>query len=1233
MKTNLLLTGFLAAAVAAACAAAPEWEDERVNAIGREPSHATLFPYADRAQAVAGQREASPCFLSLNGPWKFHWVEHPDKRPREFYRLDCDDSAWKRIPVPSNWQIQGYGVPLYVNIAYPFRKDPPRVMGEPPREYTTYAQRNPVGSYRRTFRVPDGWAGRTVILCFDGVDSAFYVWLNGEFVGYSEDSRLPAEFDITEKIEPGENVLAVEVYRYSDGSYLEDQDFWRLSGIFRDVYLWSAPRIHIRDFRVQSPFEPETRLGRLSVAVDVEGRAGAAPAGSTVAAVLLDPEGRAIGGEPLASAKVPEDGRVALEARIRDARPWSAESPDLYTLLLTLEDPAGNVLEVLRANVGFRTVEMKDGQLLVNGKPILFKGVNRHEHAAVTGHYVTIESMIRDLEIMKRNNINAVRTCHYPDAPLWYDLCDRYGIYLVAEANIESHGMGYGRESLANPPSWRDAHLQRTSRMVERYRNHHSIIVWSLGNEAGNGPNFEATYDWIKGNDPSRPVQYERAGLSRNTDIYCPMYARIDHLLRYTGKPQARPLILCEYAHAMGNSVGNLQDYWDAIESRPQLQGGFIWDWVNQGIWQPLPPRLTIKDGSARGAAGNVFGTVVPGEGVIGAADFDADPSLDLTESLALEAEVKGRPTREFCPIISKGDHQYLLRLQRRGSNYALTLILFPGRWQEVSCPLPADWGEGWHRVAGTWDGKTARLFIDGRETAQASIAGPIASSRAPVSIGRNTEIASRRSSVLIRRARIHRGSVSPDNLVLDVDLREVAPRERKPWDYGREWYWAFGGDFGDVPNDDNFCCNGLIQADRTANPHLHEVKKVYQEIKVSPVNLDEGLVRITNKHFFIDLSPFEATWRIDQDGTTIRSGTLDLPAIGPRESKDVKIPIASFERKPGAEYFLTVSFALARATRWAPAGHVVAWDQMPLSDRIPSPAAPASSGSAPDLASDGASFTVSGKDFRMRIGKASGAIESYAWKGRELLAAPIEPNFWRAPTDNDRGNNMVNWASAWASAGPRRTVSKIERVDGPAGAVRIAADMKLTAGDSTCRLVYTVFGDGRVDIEETLEPRGDLPVIPRIGLQFRMPAGFDHVAWYGRGPHENYWDRKTSAAVGLYRARVADLIFEYVEPQENGQRTDVRWVTFTDEKGAGLKAYGFPTIEFSAWPYTMEALQAAYHPYEIRRSAESTVNLDYRQMGVGGDDSWGARTHPEYTLPANRPYTYTVRLEPLGGA
>jgi beta-galactosidase len=580
-RHSLILVALAALPLAAPAQQPNDWENPAVFAVNKEPPHATgAFPYETRALALARAPSRSVYFLDLEGRWKFHWVRKPADRPVDFYRTDFDDSSWGDIPVPGNWELNGHGVAIYVNSTYPFKRDPPHI----PHDY------NPVGSYRTHFSVPADWRDREVILHFGSIRSAMYVWVNGQKVGYSEGSKVPAEFDVTRYVHPGDgNLLAVEMYRWSDGSYLEDQDFWRLSGIERAVYLLATPKVHLRDFSVTASLDSAYRDGMLGVTVRLKNYGASAIAAWSVTVDLLDSAGRSAlpTGPLVAPAAAPADSEVGLDFRQRVPAPlpWTAETPNLYTLLVTLANQRDSTIEALSWPVGFRNVEIKDGHLLVNGVPIVIKGVDRHEHDPVSGHVVSRDLMRRDIELMKEFNINAVRTSHYPNHPYWYRLADEYGLYIIDEANIESHGMGYDLAvTLGNNPAWKAAHLDRTMRMVERDKNHPSIIIWSLGNEAGNGVNFYATYRWVKARDATRPVQYERAELEWNTDLYVPMYPSFAELVNYAVHHHDRPLIMCEYAHAMGNSVGNFKDYWDVIKRYDNLQGGFIWDWVDQGI-------------------------------------------------------------------------------------------------------------------------------------------------------------------------------------------------------------------------------------------------------------------------------------------------------------------------------------------------------------------------------------------------------------------------------------------------------------------------------------------------------------------------------------------------------------------------------------------------------------------------------------------------------------------------
>mgnify|MGYP006282142565 FL=1 len=1022
--------------------AAPDWENQHVIGKNKEAAHATLMPYATQQQATAGERLSSPYCHMLNGQWKFHWAPEPSARPADFYKPGFDVSDWDNIKVPSNWQVEGYGTPLYVNIAYPFKKDPPRVMGEPPTHFTNYEARNPVGSYRRTFTVPSDWDGREVFLHFDGVDSAFYLWVNGKKVGYSQGSRTPAEFNLTDYLKSGKNMVAVEVYRYCDGSYLEDQDMWRLSGIFRDVYLWSAPQAHIRDFEVQTDLDEEYKDATLEVLCDPVAYGKNALDGTSVEMMLLDE-----GGNEVASgiAAVKPGSKLRLEKDVKNPAKWTAETPNLYTLVLALKDDSGEVHEYLSTKVGFRESEIKDGQLCVNGKPIYVKGVNRHEHHPDTGHYVSRESMIQDIKLMKRHNVNTVRTCHYPDTPEWYELCNEYGLYLIDEANIESHGMHYGKESLAKDPSWKEAHLDRLRSVVERDRNHPSVIIWSMGNEAGNGVNFYEGYKLIKDLDPSRPIHYERSVRDWNTDIFCPMYMGIGGLVNYAKSNPERPLILCEYAHAMGNSVGNLQDYWDAIESYDALQGGCIWDWVNQSLRKDVPEEYRTAE-----------------------------------------------------------------------DRY----------WQE-------------------------------------------------------------------------------------------------------DTFMAYGGDYGDEPNDANFCCNGLIKSDRTPNPALNEVKKVYQNVGVEAVDASAGKVRVRNKFSFTNLKKYTAEWKLEKGGEVVQEGDLGRISLAPGASKEITLPIGNPEERYGDECFVTVQFRLAKDTKWASAGHVIAWEQF----QTPWHASGGTEATSKvSLEKTSSAYRVTGADFSMTIGRESGLIQSYRLDGKEMIVSPVRPNFWRAPLDNDRGYGMPNRYGKWKQAGEKLRVEGVSANQVNPNTVEFTAKLSHpSAGQTTSTMEYRVHGNGAVRVAMTLEPKGKkLSVIPRIGLQMRIPRRYDQVKYFGRGPWENYWDRKTGATVDVYEMGLDELNYDYVEPQENGYRCDVRWMMLTDGSGTGLRFEGLPEIGFNVWPYTQENLEEARHPYELVKAGNLTVNIDYKQMGVGGDNSWGARPHDEYELHPDKTYAWRFRIEPV---
>jgi beta-galactosidase len=1054
MKSKILIVAsiLLAAALAAqspqtAGPTGKEWEDPRIFSVGTEKAHATFIPFADEAAALVGDRAASPFYQSLNGQWKFKWVERPADVPAGFFGAAFDDAAWKTIPVPANVEFQGYGIPIYVNMSYEWVK-PPAQPNPPfvPHDY------NPTSCYRQTFTVPAGWSDKEVFIHLGAVKSAFYIWVNGRYVGYSEDSKTPAEWNITRFLKPGSNLVALQVLRWSDGSYLECQDFFRLSGIERDVYLTAAPRLRIRDFWADAGLDDRSVDGTLRLSVDLRNDAPGGSAGrASVEARLFDTAGRLV----LSKTSAPLDlsGRpeaaITLDAGLPAPKRWTAETPDLYRLVLLLKDGAGRVQQAAGCRVGFRRVEIRDGRLLVNGAAVFLKGVNRHEHDPLTAHVISEESMRRDLALMKQNNINAVRTCHYPNDPLWYELCDEYGLYVVDEANIESHGMGYGERSLAKNPEWGPAHIDRTVRMVERDKNHPSVIIWSLGNEAGDGINFEADAAWIHSRDKSRPVHYEGAGLRSYVDIYSTMYSGVEELEAYGLKKQSRPFIMCEYAHAMGNSTGNLQDYWDVIEKYPQLQGAFVWDWVDQGFYMKT---------------------------------------------------AQGRP------------------------------------------------------------------------------------------------------------------------------------------------FWGYGGDWGPLgtPSDRNFCCNGLVGPDRTPHPGLREVRKVYQNVGFRDGAAPDGRRQlvVTNKFAFINLNRFEITWALLINGQVfLAEGRLRNPDIAPGQTKvfDLDMPVPA--ARPGEELFLNVELRTLddKCVSLVPAGWAIAREQFPL--LLASAPAPESSGRFPALTLDqaGAEAVIKGTDFVVKFDKATGLLSAWEFRGRKLLRTGLEPNFWRAPTDNDFGNRMPNRLAVWRQAGRNRTLERFEAKAVKPGVVRATAVYLLKDIEARLTLTFDIQGDGDIVVGYSFQPgRRNLPEIPRVGLMLSLPAEFKNVAWNGRGPQENYIDRRTAAFVGVYADSVDKSDVPYVSIQEYGNRTDCRWMELTDGQGWGLRAIGQPRFDFSALPYTAEDLtqdkRGDKHPADIERNDFTTLSLDYGQMGVGGDDSWGAPVHPPYKLDP-RGYEYGFRLRPLAPA
>jgi beta-galactosidase len=1008
------------------------WQDPRVFGVNREAPHTNYVPFADRASALLQMSERSPYYRSLNGNWRFKWVRKPADRPTLFYQDGFDDAGWDEITVPSNWEIEGYGVPHYL--------DSGMLPGPPGHVDPEY---NPVGSYRRRFTLPQSWQDMQVFLHFASVGSAATVWVNGHEVGYGQGSKTPLEFNITSYIRPGENLMAVEVFRWSDGSYLEDVDFWRLSGIERDVFLFATQQTHIRDFTVRASLDTAYRDGILDLDIDVRNHLDR-QVSPTVSIELVDTGGQTVLSQRQSvTVGAESETRLRLQADIERPLKWTAETPTTYTLLVSLLNDGGVTRQVLGHRIGFRNVEIQNGLLLVNGTAVVLKGVNRHEHDPARGRYMSDSIMLHDIRLMKQLNINAVRTSHYPNDPRWYQLTDEHGIYVIDEAFVESNGTSFHPDTtLAGRPEWKAAHLDRLQRMVERDRNHPSVIAWSLGNEAGDGDNFVAMYDWAKQADPTRPAVYEMADQRHHTDVFFPMYARAYTLANYAAEHRDRPLILCEYAHAMGNSVGNLVDYWDLIWNEEQLQGGFIWDWVDQGL-----------------------------------------------------------------------------------------------------------------------------------------------------------------------------------------------PIERDGQDY-----WGYGGDYGPGEHGGNFSINGLVAPDRRINPHAWEVKKVYQPIAVSAREPAIGELAITNRHDFTDLRGFVLEWELVADDSSIARGSIADLDVAPHATRSLSLPFPSITPTPGVEYFLNLRFLTGAESDPLPSGHVVAWEQFRLPTYRGRTAVDVTKSAKITQTRHSDLLVLQGeaRDFALTFDLEQGGIVSYSYLGVELIETGPTPNFWRPPTDNDYGNGMPRRQGVWRSAGRDRTIKRVEWWQNSDRDVEVYVTSILPVGESLHVTKYHVFGNGEVVITNSFTPgQIDLPDLAKFGMTLNLPGDFDRVEWYGRGPHESYRDRKTGAAVGVYHSSVAEQYYPYIRPQENGNRTDVRWVALTNADGIGLLAVADSLLEVSALHFDDadfdEGDHKTYrHGYDVRQREHVALDLDYGQMGLGGDTSWGAVILPHYRIPA-RPYSYRVRLLPLG--
>ena len=1028
----------------------PDWENEQVIQINKERPMATMIHCKSAEEAIKkGINYSSSCKL-LNGIWSFKWSKDPQSRPADFYKPSYNVSKWDKIPVPSTWHVYGYGIPIYTNVTFPFKRNPPKVTSTPSEKYTNFKYRDPVGSYRRDFTIPSAWKGERVFIHFGAVHSAFYLWINGKKVGYSQDSKTPAEFEITKYIKPGKNTIAVEVYRWSDGSYLEDQDFWRLAGIHRDVYLYAVPRTYIQDFQVITDLDSNYQNADLKLKVRITSDSKNKNAlNGTLAVQLLDKNGKNIIPESYTKNKISKAGVLTLNIPVKNPKLWSAETPNLYKLLLNLKDSSGKTIDAIATEIGFREIEIKDSRLFVNGKPILIKGVNRHEHDPNFGHVISRKSMLTDVLLMKQYNINTVRTCHYPDAAYWYYLCDKYGIYVIDEANHESHGMGGGADAIPKKPEWLKAEVWRQIDMVERDKNHPSVIMWSMGNESGGGPNFKKCREVILKIDPTRPIHYE--GDNKYGDVDSCMYPSVSSLERSGENKSEKPYLMCEYAHSMGNALGNLQEYWDVIEKHKRLIGGCIWDWVDQG----------------------------------------------------------------------------LLVRKRRPSD-----------------PVSKSSGQNLHNL----------VFA---------------------------------------------------NMVKDKPV------------IGKEWFYAYGGNFGDYPTSKSFCLNGVIFSDHTVSPKMPEVKKVYQYIGFTPVDLKEGKVRIKNKYSFLNLNNFAVNWKVEAEGVKTASGKLPSINLEPGKESVITVPVSTIKSVPGKEYFLTLTFTTKKDNLWSKAGHTVAWSQFKLPIDAPSNKVWKSNGDNLKISSNSGETAVKGKNFTIAFDKKTGIMKTYTVNGKNFIADGKGPelNLFRAPVDNDhwtRGDWIhMKLADMTVSCDSIKVLSK----GGNSAPVKIEISQTYTGGrdfKAFLKTFWTIFPEGRILADNQFSANKVVP-IARVGITMHMPAGNEEFTWFGRGPGENYPDRKTGSPIGLYTKNVKDLYVAYPFPQSCGNRTDVRWGLIGNKK-SGLLFVPERPMSMSALHITEAELSEKLNTNELEFTKDTIVHLDAKTLGLGGA-SCGPRPMPKYLL------------------
>ncbi len=1204
-----------------------DWQNPAVFEKGQNLPHAFHIPYSSRERAVQNLPRKCENYQLLNGMWKFKWVETPSQVPQDFWQPDFDVTEWDEITVPSNWQMEGYGHPKFRNVALSFESGPPKI----PAYY------NPAGCYKRTFNLPDNWKDKEVMLRFEGVKSASYVWVNGKRVGYNQGGFEPAEYNITPFLKKGENDLSVEVLRFSDGSYLENQDMWRLSGIFRDVKLYAQPKTYILDHYIVTDLDEKYKDAKLILHLDL---VNTLPDSVKVHFEMdvLDDKEQSILADGIQRISVVIDSlgmqKVKLSTLVVDPPLWSAEFPNLFSLLVVLKDEEGNTLEAFNQKIGFREVEYKNNILTVNGVPVKLNGVNSHMHDPKHGQAVPFETLKADLFLMKQNNINCVRTCHYPPTPEYIEMADELGIYIFDEVGDEAHG----NIQLSADPAWTEMYRDRSRKLVYRDRNHPSVIVWSAGNESGSGENIHEVIKTGKAIDPGRPAWM----YGGNTfyipfeDIVGPRYWEpIDYKNLAEGKVLSandqHASFMDEYLAATGNGMGGMDEYWEYIWKYPRLTGGAIWDWMSPGI---ETPRWILPDLSDAGNDGQIMGRPTFQEGIDGWGlefsghddwvEFYRDPGLDITgNQLTISFWVKPFEIPQANVFLSKGKYQYGIQME---DPQTLEFYIHSGKRISAKTKVGDDFYGQWHHVAGIYNGNSMRLFIDQKQVASAPFNGNISSTPFPLCIGREAETqdqgehSGRLSKMIIDEVKIFPKAIPVNQLnetkngaVLRLNFEE---------DKREGWFYAVG--LGGRTY-------GVVWPDRTPQPEVFQMKKSGQPVKIEAIDIETGRIRIINRHQFRNLNTLQGNWELLVDGVVSQRGFFDCD-VPSGDTAEVKIDYRRPRIDSREECLLTVSFLTREDEEWAAAGHEIAWEQFTVPTDLFFVETISGHGKI-TWAEDQKSVTIQGVNFLYKMDKTSGQLSSLQYNGTEYLEGGPVFNVWRAPTANDidpwgsymfgRDNQTPGYGRSidnqLRTLGMRDLLTEVDEVNViQLSDKEVKVKMKVFSNSSlpaNRRLnwggyfsaferneTWTFTTDGTIELEQEIIPHGPMPdMLQKVGLQFELPKAFSLVRYYGRGPFENYPDRKTGAKVGQYRSTADSMYVPYLIPQEYGNRCDVRWLKVENNEGRGLLIKGDDLLNFSVHKYTTDNLSRAMYTYQLQEAPNTILNVDYEVSGVGG--------------------------------